>query len=376
MPLPSSRASLRKKRHGEAGRWSGLPAPPHELAALLVSWYRKQGRRLPWRGTRDPYAIWVSEVMLQQTQAATAIPYYTRFLERFPDLGALAAAPLTQVLAHWSGLGYYARARSLHAAAKEIRARGAFPRTLETLRGLPGFGPYTAAAVGSIAFDLPEPAIDGNAVRVYSRLLAIREPRPAAEQVLRKAVRPLFSEASPSELNQAVMDLGQLVCTPRAPACLLCPWSSACLGRKLGLTEALPVKTQSPARRQLRVLAASIVRRDGHRLMARRREHGLFGGLWELPGGEVKGGASPTDALCDLLRENLGIETAIGDQLGGISQVLTHRDLRLTAYRAVPKGRMTLSPAGLYVEARFFAPEGLEKLGLSSATRKLLQVLG
>ncbi len=352
-----------------------LPAPAHELATSLVAWYRRSGRRLPWRETRDPYRIWVSEVMLQQTQAATVIPYYERFLVRFPTLADLAAASLPQVLALWSGLGYYARARALHAAARKIQAHGAFPHTFEALRALPGFGPYTAAAVGSIAFDLPEPAVDGNAVRVYSRLLALREARPAVEATLREAARPLFAEASPSELNQAVMDLGQLVCTVRAPACLLCPWSRVCRGRKLGLTEALPLKGKRTQRRDLTIVAAWLVRKDGRRLLARRRERGLFGGLWELPGGEVDDKANTPDALRDLLRENLGLEATIGDLLGGVAQPLTHRDLRLVAYRAVPVGRVALSPAGLYTEARFFGPEEVERLGLSSATRKLLQTI-
>jgi A/G-specific adenine glycosylase len=313
--------------------------------------------------------------MLQQTQAATVVPYYHRFLARFPTLARLAQAPLPQVLALWSGLGYYARARALHAAAKEIHARGAFPRTFESLRELPGFGPYTAAAVASIAFELPEPAVDGNAVRVYSRLLALRQARPAVEGALREVVRPLFSEASPSELNQAVMDLGQLVCTARDPTCLLCPWSRVCRGRRLGVIEALPLRGKRPARRPLALVAALLMRKDGRRLLARRRERGLFGGLWELPGGEVADKTDPANVLRDLLRENLGLEATIGERLGGVAQPLTHRDLSVTAYRATPVGRAALSPAGLYTEARFFEPEEMETLGLSSVTRKLLQAL-
>jgi A/G-specific adenine glycosylase len=352
-----------------------LPAPAGELTEALLGWYRRAKRALPWRDTRDPYAIWVSEVMLQQTQAVTVIPYYRRFLTRFPTVARLAEAPLPQVLALWSGLGYYARARALHAAAKEIRRSGAFPRSLEGLRALPGFGPYTAAAVASIAYDLPEPAIDGNAVRVYSRLLALREPRLAAEDALRQAVRPLFSTASPAELNQAVMDLGQLVCTARDPSCLLCPWSRVCRGRRLGLVDTLPLKAKRPARQKLTLVAALFVRKDDRRLLARRRERGLFGGLWELPGGEVPASSEPAEALRDLLRENLGLEARIGEALGGVTQALTHRDLSVLAYRAQPAGRVALSPAGSYVEARFFAPEEIAALGLSSVTRKLLQQL-
>jgi A/G-specific adenine glycosylase len=313
--------------------------------------------------------------MLQQTQVQVVIPYYARFLARFPDLATLASAPVSQVLSLWSGLGYYARARSLHAAAKALHKQAAFPRTFSELRALPGFGPYTAAAVASIAFGQPEPAIDGNAVRVYTRLLALREPRPAAETRLREAVRPLLAAGPPSQVNQAVMDLAQLICTPRSPACPRCPWAGVCRGRRLGLAESLPQKGERPKRRKLDILAA-VIDRGGRRLFARRREHGLFGGLWELPGGELGASkARPDETLRGLLRENLGVAAAIGDELGSVTRTLTHRELRLTAYRAVPVGRLTARPTGLYTEARLFGSDEIEKLGLSTATRRLLQAL-
>jgi A/G-specific adenine glycosylase len=372
MPSPSSKP----KTPSKAFRPLGLPAPASELARALLSWYRRNGRRnLPWRGGRDPYAIWVSEVMLQQTRVPVVIPYYARFLAKFPDLAALASAPQSQVLSLWSGLGYYARARSLHAAAKEIRTPSAFPRTFSELRALPGFGPYTAAAVASMAFGQPEPAIDGNAVRVYTRLLALREPRPAAEHRLREAVRPLLTVGPPSLINQAVMDLAQLICTPRRPACSDCPWARNCRGRRLGLAESLPQKSTRPMRRKLDIVAA-VIDRGARRLFARRRDDGLFGGLWELPGGEY--GVSrgrPAEALGSLLRDHLGVDAAVGAELGSVTRTLTHRDLHVTAYRAAPVGRLALRPAGLYTEARFFGREEIENLGVSTATRKLLQVL-
>jgi A/G-specific adenine glycosylase len=171
------------------------------------------------------------------------------------------------------------------------------------------------------------------------------------------------------------MDLGQLVCTARAPACLLCPWSRACRGRKLGLLETLPLRNARTPRRKLTILAALLVGKDGSRLLARRRERGLFGGLWELPGGEIDGDSRAAERLRELLRENLGLDTTIGEQLGSVTRTLTHRDLQLVAYRAAPVRRAALSPAGPYLEARFFKPHEVEKLGLSSATRKLLEIL-
>ena len=226
--------------------------------------------------------------MLQQTQAAVVIPYYRRFLKRFPSLRALASAELPQVLELWSGLGYYGRARNLHAAARAISPPSVvgFPSTLEGLRALPGFGPYTAAAVGSIAFELPEPAIDGNAIRVYARLLGLRSPRPRAELELRGLVRPLLRIGPPGDVNQAIMDLGQLVCRVRSPICSACPWRSACRALRDGTTDEIPTRLKARPRRKVIELAAKITRGKTI-LLARRRERGLFGGLWELPAGAL-----------------------------------------------------------------------------------------
>lgn len=199
--------------------------PPSDVTRRLARWYRAHKRNLPWRRTRDPYAIWLSEVMLQQTTVEVVTTRWERFLRRFPTLEALARAPERAVLAEWSGLGYYARARNLHCAARRIVAAGAFPKTLEGLRGLPGVGAYTAAAVGSISFGLAEPVVDGNVVRVLCRLHALRlDPRaPATLARVRALARPLVPPRNPGEHNQAVMEFGALVCTPRAPRCGACP---------------------------------------------------------------------------------------------------------------------------------------------------------
>ena len=360
-----------------AGAAVALPAAPARLAAALLDWYAGAARRLPWRGSRDPYAIWISEVMLQQTQVQTVLGYYSRFLRDFPTVEALAAAELPAVLARWSGLGYYARARALHAAAQDIVARGGFPDTVEGLRELPGFGPYTAAAVASIAFGRPEPAIDGNAVRVYARLTGLRAPRAPAEKALREAARPLLAAGPPSALNQAVMELGATLCAPTGPACLLCPWRKPCRARALGLQDAIPPPRERPIRRPLTWVAGVWRDSSGRLLFARRPPKGLFGGLWELPGGEAAAG-TPAEGLAETLhaclQRALAVQVEVGGRLGEVSQQLTHRDLRVVAFEVTGKARPRRASATGYVEARFVAPNDTAELGLSSVTRKLLAV--
>jgi len=238
----------------------------------LLSWYRRNRRDLPWRRTSDPYAIWISEIMLQQTRVAAVVPYYERFLARFPDVRALAKARLDQVLALWSGLGYYRRARHLHAAAREVLRNG-FPRTEAEWRNLPGIGPYAAAAISSIAFGERAAAVDGNVVRVLSRLHATNGP-------VRELARAWLSPRSPGDHNQALMELGATVCTPRAPSCPRCPLTSSCRGRSD------PTRYPKP-RAKPRIteerLAVALIVRDGRVQLVRRSPDGLLAGMWELP---------------------------------------------------------------------------------------------
>ena len=227
-------------------RSDGVPPrfPHASLSRNLAAWYSLHRRRLPWRGTRDPYRIWVSEVMLQQTRVATVVPYYRRFLRRFPSLQALAGAPVEEVLSAWSGLGYYRRARALHAAAREVvdRLGGEIPADPSLLRRLPGVGSYTAGALSSIAFGLPEPALDGNSLRVFSRLLALGgDPRsPANRRVMEKAARRLLENGAPGDINQALMELGARICLPVSPRCDACPIRKECRARVRGLQSVLP----------------------------------------------------------------------------------------------------------------------------------------
>jgi len=356
---------------------SRLPAPASKLAAQLLEWYAVHRRDLPWRRTRNPYRIWVSEVMLTQTQAAVAGRYYRPFLRRFPRLETLASAELPEVLQQWSGLGYYGRARNLHAAARQLVGLDSFPSSIEQLRTLPGFGPYTAAAVGSIAFGLPEPALDGNAVRVYSRLIGLRVPRAEAQALLGGLVRPLVA-VDPGNVNQAVMDLGQLVCRARRPDCGTCPWARSCQARASNATESIPPRAAARPRGRRTELAACI-RRGGSVLMARRRERGLFGGLWELPSSTTSRGSAGPDlrpALRAFLRRDLGLEAEVASELATVERVLTHLNLRLVAFEVRAPGRPRLAKNGPYLEARFFPPEGLSHLGMSSASKQLLSAIG
>ena len=258
-------------------------------AARLLAWYDRHRRALPWRaqpGERpDPYRVWLSEVMLQQTTVPAVIGYFARFLERWPDVRALAAAELDAVLHAWQGLGYYARARNLHACAKAVVARhgGAFPTDQAALRALPGIGDYTAAAIAAIAFDLPASAVDGNVERVMARLHAVETPLPEAKPELRRLAAVLTPARRAGDYAQAVMDLGATLCTPRKPKCVLCPWREACRARARGIAEELPRRRPAAAKPLRRGVAFWAVRADGAVLLRRRPEKGLLGGMMEVP---------------------------------------------------------------------------------------------
>ena len=258
------------------------------LPARLLDWYDAHARTLPWRAkpgqAADPYRVWLSEIMLQQTTVATVGRYFAAFTSRWPTVSDLAAAELDDVLREWAGLGYYARARNLHACARTVVADhgGQFPAIEEDLLGLPGVGPYTAAAIAAIAFSRPAAAVDGNVERVISRLYAIETPLPAAKAEIRARTRDLVPADRPGDFAQALMDLGATICTPKRPNCLICPWMNACRARDLGVAEALPVK---PPKKQRPIRSARIFwaeRSDGAVLMRRREENGLLGGMLEF----------------------------------------------------------------------------------------------
>ena len=352
--------------------------PAASLRSALLRWYRRERRDLPWRRTRDPYRVWISEAMLQQTRVETVIPYYERFLARFPDVGALADARMDDVLGVWQGLGYYSRARNLKRAAEQVRDRfgGALPDTAETLRELPGVGRYTAGAVASIAFDQPEPIVDGNVARVLSRIHGLRDDvkSPGGQARLWEEAGGLVRGRSPGDLNQALMELGATVCTPRSPACGRCPARGLCAARCSGDPEALPVNAKRPRVLAVDAVAAWLERR-GRALAVKRPEAGLLGGLWDLPGDDLASGEPPAAGLRRALRERVGLDVGPVRKLGTVEHAFTHRRLRLHVYRcqaeagrvrlrgfdahrwvasleALPTGRVTRKALGLLPEAR------------------------
>ena len=256
----------------------------------MLTWYDRHRRRLPWRALpgchADPYAVWLSEIMLQQTTVTAVKPYYEKFLALWPTVADLAAAPVADVMTAWAGLGYYARARNLHKCAGVVAADygGTFPDTEEGLRALPGIGPYTAAAIAAIAFGHYAVVVDGNVERVMARIFAVTDPLPRSKGTLRAHAAELTPRARAGDYAQAVMDLGATVCTPRSPACVICPWAHACEGRKLGIAETLPRKAKKADVPLKRGIAFWMVRADGRVALQRRPPKGLLGGMMEVPG--------------------------------------------------------------------------------------------
>lgn len=349
----------------------GVPLAPPRRAALrrrLLAWWDAGHRQLPWRFPQrgaDPYRVWLAEVMLQQTRVATVVPYYERFVARFPTLEALAAGADDDVLSLWSGLGYYARARNLLGAAREaLRRHGGLPASVEALRDLPGFGPYTAGAVASIAFAIPAAAVDGNVARVLARLEAV--PGGQARARVGALAADLVHPVRPGDLNQALMELGATLCTSRAPACGRCPVASLCAAGRTGRSASIPAPRRRPARRAL-ALACAVVRRGGALLLARRPAGGLFAGLWAFPWAEIAPGADARPPLARELRRLHGGRCAVGAEVAACERVLTHRALTLRAFACELAG-----PVGTRDDLRWFRAERLDGAGIPAAMRALL----
>jgi A/G-specific adenine glycosylase len=320
---------------------SDLLAQPAEIArfrALLLAWYRIHRRQLRWRESRDPYRIWVSEIMLQQTRVDQMEGYFLRFLERFPTLADLAAATEDEVLRVWEGLGYYSRARNLHRAAQRIVTEygGRLPETRDDLLALPGIGPYTAAALCSIAFDQDHPVLDGNVVRVLCRLLRLEEDptRQGVRTQLIAAGERLLAPGEAGDFNQAMMELGARVCTPRRPLCPECPVAACCRAHaELEDPSRLPVRRARRTKPHFQVTAGLIWR--GRRLLiAQRPAGGMLGGLWEFPGGKQEPGETLEECLVREIREELGIGIQVGERLVSIDHAYTHFRITLHAFAA------------------------------------------
>jgi len=306
-----------------------------EISRRLLDWYQSQSRQLPWRGLIDPYAIWVSEIMLQQTRVETVIPYFERWLERFPTLETLANASEQEVLAVWEGLGYYSRARSLLKAARWLISEdgGKLPEDRQALEKLPGIGQYTAGAIASIAFGMDEAALDGNIRRVLARLFDLRLPArsPEGERILWDLARQNLPPGSAGDYNQALMDLGASLCSRRAPRCTACPLSDLCQARSLGVQEERPVMETHPTVPHYTVTAA-VIRCDEKYLIARRPSKGLLGGMWEFPGGKVEPGETFPDGLRREIREELGVDIEVGEPFGVYQHAYTHFRVTLHAF--------------------------------------------
>lgn len=348
------------------------PVPPAAIAPLLLAWYGQVGRDLPWRHTRDPYCIWLSEIMLQQTTVTAVIPYYQRFLARFPDVATLAAAPIAAVIDAWAGLGYYSRARNLHAAAQRVLGEygGTFPSSLEELTDLPGVGRSTAGAIRAIAFGERGVILDGNVRRVLVRLLALDgDPRStAAEKQLWSWAETLTPSARADDYAQAIMDHGATCCTPTKPTCLLCPLAPHCQANLQGRQAELPAKRKTKEVPTV-VQVALLLERDSRWRVERRPLSGMLGGLWEFPTCVVAPGDEPT-SIAAALAATYGVSNI--SEVGRVAHAYSHFkvDLRLYHGQVEEWGRVAEG------EAEWVDREGLRGLSLHGAHKKALKFVG
>jgi A/G-specific adenine glycosylase len=345
------------------------PAAIRRLRAPLLRWYRRHARDLPWRRTADPYAIWVSEVMLQQTTVAAVVPYWERFLARFPDVPSLAGAEEDEVLASWSGLGYYRRARALRLGAIAVMERhaGRVPSEPRELIALPGIGRYTAGAIASVAFAREAPIVDGNVRRVFSRLFATRAGgRGTGEASLWEIAETLVRGPDPGNLNQAVMELGAIVCTPRDPDCPACPVASHCRARALGIQENLPARKASAAPRAVRVAAAFIADR-GRVLLERKRPDGPVKGEWDVPAVVVEPESDPLRALAAWCTKHHGLKLRIASAASELKHAILRTKLEIAVFPACPRAPVPRSRSLRWVEI-----DRLDEVPHSGATRKIV----
>ncbi len=350
---------------------------PEAVSRRLLAWSRHSERPFPWRRQRDPYIVWVSETMLQQTQVATVIPYLERWLERFPDVYALASASLEEVLKMWEGLGYYARARNLHRAAQVIVQEygGQLPADRSALLSLPGIGPYTAGAILSLAFNQDEPILDGNARRVLTRVFGIEEDprRSAVERTLWELAASLIVPGHARQLNEAIMDLGRDVCTPRSPRCALCPLADVCGAHATGREEELPVRSRRRPVPHHTVTAGVVWNEHGQILLTQRPLDGLLGGLWEFPGGKVEPGETLQQGLRRELQEELGIDVMVREPVAVVEHAYSHFRITLHAFHC---DHVAGTPQKLGVaDFRWVSLEEIRSFPLSKADIKVLEIL-
>jgi A/G-specific adenine glycosylase len=354
-------------------RWRELPI--EELRRSLLTWYQYQGRNLPWRQTQDPYAIWVSEIMLQQTQVKTVVPYYHRWLEQFPTIAALAKAEQQEVLMIWQGLGYYARARNLHRAAQQIVADlgGQFPPDMAEALKLPGVGRTTAGGILSSAFHQPWPILDGNVKRVLARLVGLPVPPKNALSFLWKGSEQLLDPNEPKAFNQAIMDLGATLCTPKQPNCPCCPWSEMCQAHRFNLQSVLPMsETRAPLPHKL-IGVAAIWNDQGQVLIDKRPQSGLLGGLWEFPGGKVEPNETIPECIVREIQEELGIAIAVLSPLITIEHAYTHFTVTLSVHHCL---HLSGEPQTLECdEVKWVGLDELDQYPFPTANQKIIAAL-
>lgn len=362
-----------------------IKPPKDELSRLLLPWYDRVKRDMPWRKTTDPYAIWLSETMLQQTQVETVKPYYHKFLAKFPKVQDLASAPLQEVLTLWAGLGYYRRARNLHAAAQAIVANhgGIIPQTITELQGLSGVGRYTAGAVASIAYGVQAAVLDGNVIRVLSRVFDVQEDvsKPATVKNLWEIAESLVPEDRPGDYNQSMMELGATVCVPRDPKCMFCPLAEICQARQRGVQEQRPVKSAKKLPRVVQNLVVVLKDVKGRVLLVQRPAELKWGELWEFPTFLDVANLNSLTHLADTFHKQLGLLGVLDDWQGQLSHQLTHRTMQYTIVRGtVQKAGKVRLPAcengPCYLAHQWVLPQELSQLAVGRVTQKIAEKAG
>lgn len=339
----------------------------------LLGWYANHRRSLPWRGETDPYRIWVAEVMLQQTQVEAVIPYYRRWLEQFPTVRSVAEASLDQVLKIWEGLGYYSRCRNVHRACQIVAHKygGEVPSTWEEFRHLPGVGDYTAAAVLSFSFGKVYPVLDGNVSRVMARLTAFPEPVSKGKRTFLRKLEEWIDREDPARFNQAMMELGSLVCRKNQPRCFECPITGFCLGYRRGNPGGYPVRS-SVKPRPHRTVVAGVIWEGNRFLIQKRPENGLLGGLWELPGGKVMAGESREKALVREIAEETGLAVTVKEPIGWVDHAYSHFSITLHAFHcSVVDGSRMKSERN----RKWISPKDITRFAFPKANHKLFGLL-
>ncbi len=353
------------------------PKRRHLIQTSLVDWFTRNQRDLPWRKLYDPYQVWISEIMLQQTQVKTALPYYDRWMKALPDIESVANASEDKILKLWEGLGYYSRARNLQKAAKMIMERhgGLFPNKFEDILELPGIGRYSAGAIASIGFNQNFPVVDGNVIRVLARLFAFEDNTRLPKNVERfwKWAEELIPEGQARFFNQGMMELGALICSPKSPKCESCPWQSLCVAKKKDLELHLPNRGESQKLISIRVTCA-VIRHKGKIFIQKRPNHGLMGGLWEFPGGKAESGESELKAIHREIGEELGVTLKNVKKIDRIKHGYTKFDVDLHCFSAeLASGTLKLTAA---TEGKWVSPKALGKFAFPAADRKLIKKLG